>query len=774
MMELTLPGSHNSGNHRGLSGALTCASDYKYVDYLKFDTNKSQTDFDAEFLPWNVNHDLSIAEQLQAGTRYFHLKVCNFNDPDSAVDLRHVFNQHRGYTSESLAVTLATMRNFLQKHPNEFIALGFNNLNQNSSLQVSDVEIRFLSSAVAEAFGNKLIVGADLHQSTLKELAARNCRVAIFFEGNPETLGTDILPSQVYLSENWDSSMSSGNLTAAQDWLRKDLQQATRRDKFYVMQANPNDDLDRMLERISVGGQPRSLKTWEWTFLRGLRDLVEQTMAENPNIHINAVSTDFFGASQPYDLAMRLMGLHIPRTMEVPTSHTMSACLNPAVISGEFSDPNTAFDDDRYVLSAAHVMQRHTDRWIYGHSLIDNVCWPGQKNSSHDSSALMASECDFGTRNLQTVWNVFPDSFDPYAAPEKGACQLWNGNPQGDLQGELHATLLGEMLRVRYVESGLLASTCQVDELLLQSDNVHKNQLTLQTEYHAMCGRLPTEQDYTRNATLVQHRSPVKGEPWYLDTKMCAGARLDELQSEADAALLASSWWQNQVQSVAKEIATATGNLQPQSSDAAHLLDSIVDCAVVHACTGLDDTPTALLDSTGLPDGSSDSLFLRANRNETATRTWPLDYFRATSTAKFKEYSSLYYGYFFAVLRDRLLAAVAGETLAPKLTISVMSDGNISPQLAIYGLGSLIAERPPYLSALIHEVLFDSEMKEHVVRVIYNGKVQEVCRGLLLCPLGQWAELVDEFVPSPEACPTLYENYEFLSRGDDDNWKRFV
>ncbi|CAE7285488.1 unnamed protein product [Symbiodinium sp. CCMP2456] len=72
--------------------------------------------------------------------------------------------------------------------------------------------------------------------------------------------------------------------------------------------------------------------------------------------------------------------------------------------------------------------------------------------------------------------------------------------------------------------------------------------------------------------------------------------------------------------------------------------------------------------------------------------------------------------------------------------------------------------RPPYLSALIHELYRHKKTRQLFIRVLYNGEVQKVCHGHgmgLLCPLEKWEELVARFTPSPEECPVLYAAYDF-------------
>lgn len=765
LMNLTLPGSHNAGNTPELSASRTCATDYRYEEYRSAmgDAALGKKEFDTLFIPWNINHRSGIAQQLLEGSRWFHLKICNFNMPDALEpDLGNVFHSHRGYTSpESLSQSLGVMGEFLKKNKKEVLVLGFNNIHSNFG-DVGQTQIVALAAQVLKMllqFDIGHICRSELKTKTLESLIASNQRVAIFFEGVASELPDGVLASRDLLLEGWDNAMASGNLAASEAWLEDDLKKnAIKQDRFYVMQANPNNAEDVMYRLL--GENPASLEVWEKPFLLGLRRLIFEVVAEEPNVRINVVSTDLFGVSQPYQIAMELNGLPTDLDGEVPLETTNAACLNPSVISETFA--NSDVNPLEFELQAAHVMQRHMDRWIYQHDLIDNQCWPQQLNSSEFSAPLEAQLCDFGEQmRLHTVWNEWSGT-DPYASPLSGSCQVPGGIPQGTWQGFWHARRWGKMLREQY--SGLISTSCPAGLIKLHADDVHKNELTLQTEYEAICGRLPSLQEFPKEEVEVSGEI-AKGRPWYMDSNMCGGDRIRDLMQEAEAAKKESAWWNTDVQRVAAELAEAVGKEQPSFDEAAEFLDNIMDCAVVHACTGLEDTPAALLDANGLPDMGQDALFGRTNRNETLDRTWGFDYWRAKNETVFVEYASLYYGYFFSVLSDQLRAAVDGKLGAPRLTITVMSDSNISPQLALYNLTDFARQRPPYLSALIHEIYKD-KVGESYVRVVFNGAVVRVCpevESFPLCPLSEWAELVAKFQPSQIACPTLYQNYEFLS-----------
>ncbi|CAK9056384.1 Hypothetical protein SCF082_LOCUS30387 [Durusdinium trenchii] len=140
---------------------------------------------------------------------------------------------------------------------------------------------------------------------------------------------------------------------------------------------------------------------------------------------------------------------------EVPTTLTSHVCLNRAIIDVNFED--VTVDQNDFILKSSYVLQRHTDRWLYSHDIIENRCWPNQLNSSASSSKLAEQECTYCSGcsgKLQTVWETFNTTPDPYAAPLPGSCRMANDRPQGTRQGERHVGAHGEDLALGH--AGLL------------------------------------------------------------------------------------------------------------------------------------------------------------------------------------------------------------------------------------------------------------------------------------------------------------------------------
>jgi len=301
LIDISFPGSHNAGNNKQLGTKPICQSDYRYDAFREYTKSMlSRTEFDNLFLHWNVNHDLSVSEQLESGIRFFHLKLCWIQQANAKISLGSIYHQHRGYTSVTLESILADVVSFLNRYPNEVVFLGFMNLHQIPD--PADL-LALILDQVQDKIG--LIAGNDMVSTTLQTLFEENKRLGLFFPGGGDDLKT--ISPEDYLYEHWDStSMESGNLTAVENWLLKDIKEfATKRDKFYVLQANPNQGDGYMYERVASGSL-ESLKTFELPFIKRLKDFIAEALHNVPHAKINSISTDFAPLADTVDIAISL------------------------------------------------------------------------------------------------------------------------------------------------------------------------------------------------------------------------------------------------------------------------------------------------------------------------------------------------------------------------------------------------------------------------------------------------------------------------------------
>jgi len=279
---------------------------------------------------------------------------------------------------------------------------------------------------------------------------------------------------------------------------------------------------------------------------------------------------------------------------------------------------------------------------------------------------------------------------------------------------------------------------------------------------------------FPAHAVIVSASHPARGNPFWLKPGLCSGAELDRYNRETAVAQESDPFWVGEVGQLAAKVASLTGHYLPKDvAEYRPFLSSIVDCTLCHACLGLDDAPRALLNDEGAPDELG--LFGRLDRVETAGVLWPFTYFRRLGEGAFLRYARLAFGYYFVVLADRMQAAVDRISrnehekvgASPAIFIQVMSDVNISPQLAMLGLEEAASVRPQWLATLITElwVRGSGSSAEFSVRVLYSGKIQRPCPGQrgALCPWSAFRALLLKFAPDAGSCPQFYDNYDLVS-----------
>lgn len=307
LWDLTLPGTHNSGNTFELGWQRMYAGDSRYGDYVTYARGQgleplAEDVFHARFVRWNVNHHVGVADQLRAGIRWFHLKLCNTAGAEASPSLEHVYHCHRGYTATTLASIMRDITQFLDTHPREFVMLGLNNL-----YGFSDGQRAQLGRAVAASLGRVQLVSVDeMRTSALDSLAAANKRVGVFVS-SPGDAGLAVVDSDRHLYENWGPAGDSGDVRAYSDWLVSDIYEyATRHDRYYVAQANPNNNDAAMFTAVQAATSPAGLYGFEYDFLRGLAPLVLSAVRKCPGARIHAISTDFMHEARVTELALAL------------------------------------------------------------------------------------------------------------------------------------------------------------------------------------------------------------------------------------------------------------------------------------------------------------------------------------------------------------------------------------------------------------------------------------------------------------------------------------
>lgn len=230
--------------------------------------------------------------------RFFHLKI--LKNKSTPFSLQETFHQHRGFVADNLLSTLKEFKEFLDQHPKEIILVGVNNING-----FDDESLVQLVTATVKFWEDKTITAEDLYQTPLDTLVQQNRRFGLFME---KSNSPQVISTETHLHEQWDPSGHSGNTALFSEFLKEDMKNhATQEKHFYVLQANPNNNQDAMFESV-LNRDNQSLESWQSHFMKTIRDLVRNTISENPKIRINSINADFQEISKVTELALSLNG----------------------------------------------------------------------------------------------------------------------------------------------------------------------------------------------------------------------------------------------------------------------------------------------------------------------------------------------------------------------------------------------------------------------------------------------------------------------------------
>ena len=116
---------------------------------------------------WSVTQNLTFREQLEAGIRYFDLRVSSKpGDADQEIYFIH------GLFGIKVWDGLMEIDTFLTQHPREIVFLDFNHF-----YAMDEAHHNHLVHRIQEAFGNKLCSACNVESLTLQILWEKKCQV---------------------------------------------------------------------------------------------------------------------------------------------------------------------------------------------------------------------------------------------------------------------------------------------------------------------------------------------------------------------------------------------------------------------------------------------------------------------------------------------------------------------------------------------------------------------------------------------------------------------
>ncbi|KAM6161981.1 PI-PLC X domain-containing protein 2 [Erethizon dorsatum] len=222
---------------------------------------------------WSVTQNLTFREQLEAGIRYFDLRVSSKpGDADQEIYFIH------GLFGIKVWDGLMEIDSFLTQHPQEIIFLDFNHF-----YAMDEAHHKCLILRIQEAFGNKLCPACSVESLTLQTLWEKKCQVLIFYHCPFYKQYSFLWPGKK-IPAPWANTTSVRKLIL---FLETTLSERAPQGSFHVSQAILTPRV-KTIARGLVGGLKNTLVH------RNLPAILDWVKIQKPGaMGVNIITSDF-------------------------------------------------------------------------------------------------------------------------------------------------------------------------------------------------------------------------------------------------------------------------------------------------------------------------------------------------------------------------------------------------------------------------------------------------------------------------------------------------
>ncbi|XP_005386425.1 PREDICTED: PI-PLC X domain-containing protein 2 isoform X1 [Chinchilla lanigera] len=222
---------------------------------------------------WSVTQNLTFREQLEAGIRYFDLRV---SSKPGATD-QEIYFIH-GLFGIKVWDGLMEIDSFLAQHPQEIVFLDFNHF-----YAMDEAHHKRLILQIQEAFGNKLCPACSVESLTLQTLWEKKCQVLIFYHCPLYKQYSFLWPGKK-IPAPWANTTSVRKLIL---FLETTLSERAPRGSFHVSQAILTPRV-KTIARGLVGGLKNTLVH------RNLPAILDWVKIQKPGaMGVNIITSDF-------------------------------------------------------------------------------------------------------------------------------------------------------------------------------------------------------------------------------------------------------------------------------------------------------------------------------------------------------------------------------------------------------------------------------------------------------------------------------------------------
>ncbi|XP_032888844.1 PI-PLC X domain-containing protein 3-like [Amblyraja radiata] len=221
---------------------------------------------------WSVTQSLNFIEQLEAGIRYFDLRISRKPGEENELYFIH------GLFGSKVYDGLMEINNFLKSHSKEVIFLDFNHY-----YAMEDINHEYLIEMLKEIFGSRLCRANLVEEITLQYLWERKYQVLVFYH-HPMAYSFPFLWPGHQIPAPWANTNDAQKLV---QFLETTLSERARRRTFHVSQAILTPHAKTVIQGMIVGLRDSLVA-------RNLPVIMNWVKCQKPGVNgVNIITSDF-------------------------------------------------------------------------------------------------------------------------------------------------------------------------------------------------------------------------------------------------------------------------------------------------------------------------------------------------------------------------------------------------------------------------------------------------------------------------------------------------
>ncbi|XP_027861265.1 PI-PLC X domain-containing protein 2 [Xiphophorus couchianus] len=292
---LAVPGSHDSFTF-WVDVHAPVGPDQKF--YVKYLATMFSVLAKKVMVKWSMTQNLTFREQLDAGIRYFDLRVSSKpGEPGNEIYFIH------GLFGHKVRDGLLEINSFLSRHKKEVVLLDFNHY-----YAMDEGHHVYLIRMLQEVFDSKLCSDCAVENITLNYLWEKKYQVIVFYH-HPSAQGIPVMWPGNKIPAPWANTTEPNKLI---QFLETTLKERNKQGSFHVTQAILTPTANTVAKGLVWGLR-------EYLVERNLPTIMSWVQSQRPGVDgVNIITSDFVELTDFANIVIKLNNLLLSKSERKP------------------------------------------------------------------------------------------------------------------------------------------------------------------------------------------------------------------------------------------------------------------------------------------------------------------------------------------------------------------------------------------------------------------------------------------------------------------------